>query len=210
MNEWKPILHLARRSLITLLVVAVLSAAAVYGFQSLAETLKVSVDQMQGTALDLQTQLDTKRDNLQKVTKHIQRYEMLRTKGLIGAPDRPLWVEDLQRSYQYIGFSDNLKYQLQAPKSLFESSAGQTPADASAETQPLVHDLLFEMSDVQELDVLRLIGDYRMRVKGRFRVNNCTLRDPKETGLSVQCVLRFFTIPLAPVDAATAPVATPG
>ena len=69
MNEWKPILRMARRSLIILAAVAVLSAAAVYGFQSLAETLKVSVDQMQGSSQELQTQLDTKRDNLQKVTK---------------------------------------------------------------------------------------------------------------------------------------------
>ena len=89
MNEWTPILRLARRSLIVLLVVAVLSTAAVYGLSNLAESLKASVGQLQGTTQELQTQLDTKRDNLLKVTKHIQRYEELRTKGLIGIPDRP-------------------------------------------------------------------------------------------------------------------------
>lgn len=208
MNEWTPILRLARRSLIVLLVVAVLSTAAVYGLSNLAESLKASVGQLQGTTQELQTQLDTKRDNLLKVTKHIQRYEELRTKGLIGMPDRPQWVEDLQRSYQHIGFDDNLKYQLQAPKSLNPAGAEQAPAD-TATAEPLAHDLQFEMSNVNELEVLGLIDDYRSRVKGRFRVNSCSMRDPKETGLTALCVLRFLTIPLAPIQPATPPAATP-
>ncbi len=211
MNEWKPILRLARRSLITLLIVVVLSAAAVYGLGSLAESLKSSVVQMQGTTQELQAQLDTKRDNLLKVTKHIQRYEELRTKGLIGMPDRPQWVEDLQRSYQHIGFDDFLKYQLQAPKPLNTGGVEPAPVTAdAASTEPLAHDLQFEMSNVHELEVFGLINDYRGRVKGRFRVNSCNLRDPKETGLTAQCVLRFLTIPLAPVEPVPLPAATPG
>jgi hypothetical protein len=210
MNEWKPILRLARRSLITLLVVVVLSAAAVYGLGSLAERLKASVGQLQGSTQEVQAQLDAKRDNLQKVTKHIQRYEELRTKGLIGMPDRPQWAEDLQSSYQNIGLNNNnLKYQLQAPKPLNAGSPAQVPADPAA-TEPLAHDLQFEVADVHELDVLGLIQDYHNRVKGRFRVNSCHLHDAKETGLTAQCVLRFFTIPVAPVLPPQAPAATPG
>lgn len=209
MNQWMPILRLARRSLIVLLIVAVVSAAAVYGFRSLAESLKASVDQMQSTTQELQAQLETKRDNLQKVTAHIQRYEELRTKGLIGTPDRPQWVEDLQSSYQRVGFDDGLKYQLQAPKTLTEAGAGQAPAEATA-TEPLAHDLQFEMSNAHELDVFSLIQEYRSRVKGRFRVNSCSLREAKETGLSALCVLRFLTIPVAPVEPAQAPVVAPG
>ncbi len=209
MTEWTPILRLARRSIITLLIVVVLSAAAVYGFGSLAESLKASVGQMQGTVQELQTQLDVKRDNLLKVTKHIQRYEELRTKGLIGMPDRPQWVEDLQRSYQHIGFDDFLKYQLQAPKPLTAAGADQAPADP-ASTDPMAHDLQFEMTNVHELEVFGLINDYRNRVKGRFRVNSCTMRDAKDTGLTAQCVLRFLTIPVAPIEPAPPAAATPG
>lgn len=204
MNEWKPIFLMARRSLITLLVVAVLSALAVYGLANLADSVKLSVEQLQGSTQELQTQLDTKRDNLLKVTKHIQRYEELRTKGLIGTPDRPKWAEDLQSSYQRIGFDDKLKYQLQAPQALSTTATEPAPADAAA-TGPLVHDLRFEMYNVHELDVFNLIRDYRDQVKGRFRVNSCTLGDAKDTGLTAQCVLRFLTIPVELVDTVAAP-----
>ena len=65
-------------------------------------------------------------------------------------------------------------------------------------TQPLAHDMKFELREVHEADVLNLIAAYRSQVKGRFRVNACALQDAKESGLTAQCSLRFITVPLPP------------
>lgn len=59
-----------------------------------------------------------------------------------------------------------------------------------------MHDMQFEMQDSVETEVLDLIDRFRGQAKGRFRVNACKLHDPKESGLTAQCALRFVTIPL--------------
>ena len=141
---------------------------------------------------------------------HIQRFNTLRTQGLVGDPDRPLWAEELQAIYDRSGLPTALTYQLQTPKPVAEVNAGTAPAPSlavsaeGASREPLFHDLKFEVRETQEDEVLQLIQDYRSRVVGRFRVNACSFSDPKDSGMTAQCVLRFVTIP-APKPAAPAP-----
>jgi len=214
MKDWKPVLYLARRSLLALAVVVLLCVVAVLGLNQLAGNLKTTLAQLQGNMQEQQTQLATKQNDLHNMRDHIQRFEALRAQGLLGTPDRAQWVEQLQTSYQDMGFGGRVAYQLQAPKPIGQAAA-QAEAAAAApvdSTQPLAHDLKFELRDVHEADVLTLIQAYRSQVKGRFRVNACVLQDPKETGLTAQCVFRFITIPLAPPTpaAGTAPLAAVG
>jgi hypothetical protein len=67
---------------------------------------------------------------------------------------------------------------------------------------PSYHDLEFELSKVQEEELLLLLSNYQAHVKGRFRVNSCKLLSRTETGLTALCTLRFFTLPdaVAPPD----------
>ena len=203
MNAWKPVIMLARTSLLTLGLVVVLCAVAVVGLDQLAGNLRTTLAQLQGNTQEQQTQLAAKQEELHNMRDHIQRFEALRTQGLLGVPDRAQWVEQLQTSYQNMGFAGSVSYQLQAPKPLGQGS-GQTEGivEATDGTQPMAHDLKFELRDVHEGDVLNLIAAYRSQVKGRFRVNACVLQDPKETGLSAQCSLRFITVPLPPTSPA--------
>ena len=210
MSDWGPILVAAKRSLVVLGAVAVVSAAAVFALQMWADTLKVQVNQQQAAVQSQRDQLATKQEDLRNVRSHIQRFDALRTQGLVGDPDRPLWVEELQASHDRLGLSTTLSYQLQIPKLVAEVNAGTAPSAPppvpaeGASSEPLFHDLQFEMRETQEDEVLHLIQDYRTRVVGRFRINACSFSDPKDNGLTAQCVLRFVTIP-APKPAASAP-----
>ena len=208
MNGWKSIFLAARRSLVALGVLALLCTAGVVALYALADSLATQVAQLGSAVQDQRGQLAQKQENLRNVRSHIERYERLRSQGLTGAPDRAQWVEELLASHARLGLTLPLIYQLQVPKTVVEANAAATvataavPIDGTSE-EPLAHDLQFELRDVHEGDVMRLIQDFRSHVKGRFRVNSCTFADPLALGMRAQCVLRFVTVPLPkPIDPA--------
>ena len=183
---------LARRSLWLLAGVVAFSVALVFGLRYLASHLNTGVAQLESDLLN--------------VRANIQRYQQLREQGLVANPDRALWLEQLQESHQQLGLLGGLALQLQAPKPL----ASMTEPVAEAELPaPLMHDLQFEMRDTLETEVLALIHDYREQATGRFRVNACKFQDPKDSGLTAQCVLRFVSIaPPTPSPPTAVPAAT--
>lgn len=190
-------LLLARRSLVWLAVVVVVSLGAVFGLGYLDGNLKNSLAQLQASTQELQTQLGAKQSDLLNMQTHIERYESLRQQGLVGEPDRALWVEQLEASHRDLGLPGAVAVQLQAAKPLVSSGGAPEPASETPAAEPLMHDMLFEMQDSVETDVLDLMQHFRTQAKGRFRVNACKLHEPKESGLTAQCTLRFVTIPLA-------------
>jgi hypothetical protein len=204
MNQWKPILLLAKRSLWLLAGVVALSVAVVFGLRYLANHLSNGVAQLQSTLQTQKELQDSREADLRNVRANIQRYQQLREQGLVANPDRPLWLEQLQENHQKLGLVGSLTLQLQAPKPLASMAEPVAEAELPA---PLMHDLQFEMRDTLETEVLALIRDYRAQVTGRFRVNACKFHDPKDSGLTAQCVLRFVSIaPPAPAtSAASAP-----
>jgi hypothetical protein len=201
MNQWKPILLIARRGLWLLVGVVVFSVALVFGLRYLANNLNAGVAQLQSTMQAQKELLDTRESDLLNVRTHIQRYQLLRERGLVAQPDRALWLEQLQESHRRLGFTGGLTLQLQAAKPL--TGTGEPVAEAG-QTVPLTHDLQFEMRDTLEPEVLDLIRDYRAQATGRFRVNACKFHEPKERGLTAQCVLRFVSIAPPPPEAPAA------
>jgi hypothetical protein len=200
MNTYQPVLLLARKNLIALAVVVVVCVASVVGLGQLADAMQTSLAQSQAALQAQKAQLETKQTDLANVREHIQQYSALRAQGLVGEPDRALWVETLQDSYRRAQLPAGLVVRLLAPKPLADSGAPGAVADPS-QSEPLVHDLEFEMRNVVESDVLGLIRDYQAEVKGRLRVNFCKLTDPQDGGLTAQCVLRFISIPVPPAPA---------
>lgn len=211
MSDWSPIVVAAKRSLIALGVVAVGSAAAVFALQTWADTLKRQVAEMEAAVQSQRGQLAAKQEDLRNVRSHIKRFNALRSQGLVGDQDRALWVEELQASYGRLGLATPLSYRLQIPTRVANTNAGAAvtapgltaaPTEG-ASTESQFHDLQFEVRDLQEEELIRFIQDYRSHVVGRFRVNNCSFLEPKDTGMTAQCVLRFVTIP-EPKPAASA------
>ncbi len=205
MKAWQPILRLARKSLYVLGIVLVLCVAVVVGTESWATKVNAALAQLQASVQAQQDQLTAKQNDLLNMRDHIKRFETLRTQGMVGSPDRAQWVEQLQTSYQALGFDSRIGYQLLAPQPLVGAAepASDTEGEAPA-TQ--FHDLKFEMRDGHEGDLINLIRSYRNAVKGRFRVQSCALDGAKEEGLNANCVLRFFSVPpMSPVAPEAAP-----
>ena len=201
MNEWKPIFLAARKSLIQLGGIALLCVVTVVALHMMASSLNSEVQDLGRSVQAQRGELSLKQENLLNMRSNIERFEALRAQNLIGTPDRPTWVEELLASHKRLGLTTRLVYQLQAPKTLAAAdlppSAAVVPPDET-NAEPLVHDLQFELRDVHEGDVLRLIQDFREHVKGRFRVNACAFSDPRASGMTAKCILRFVTVPQPP------------
>ncbi len=203
MNAYKPVYLLARKTLIVLGLVLAVCVALVIGLQQFAESAQTTLTQSRTALREQQALLDTKQTDLSNVREHIQQYSTLRAQGLVGEPDRALWVETLQESYRRLQLGGDLEVELSVAKPLTDNSAPGAPGDpgspaAAPDAAPpdaLAHDLQFEMRNAVETDVLRLIQDYQTEVKGRFRVDSCNMSTPTVTGLNVKCVLRFVSIP---------------
>lgn len=197
MKAWQPILRLARKSLYMLGIVLVLCVVVVVGTESWATKVNAALAQLQASVQAQQDLLTVKQNDLLNMRDHIKRFETLRTQGMVGAPDRAQWVEQLQTSYQAMGFGGRIGYQLQAPQPLVDAAA-QAAGTEGEGPAPQSHDLKFEMRDGHEGDLINLIRNYRDTVKGRFRVQSCALDGAKEEGLNANCVLRFFSVPPPP------------
>ena len=195
MNDWKPVLLLAKRSLWVLFLVALLCVGLVIGLAYFAASLKLELSRLQAGVQDQKTQLEARQSDLLNVRTHIQRYEALRAQGLVGVPDRALWVEQLLTSYRNLDLPGTAAVQLLAAQPLASAAEAAVQADpGTGNTEPMAHDLQFEVRDVLEPEVLGLIKNYQLQVKGRFRVNACKWFEPKDSGFTAQCTLRFVTI----------------
>jgi hypothetical protein len=191
MNEWKPVFQLAKKGLIVLAAVVVLAAVMVWLAQEYAHQASGLFMQTQSELQSNQSQLDAQMDDLKNMENHIQRYEQLKSKGLVGEPQRARWVEDFQASHADAMLPNTLTVVLQSSVPLAAYASEADPASA----QPYAHDMEFSLRDVHEQEVLDLIAHYKNRVQGRFRVQTCQLSGPKPSGLDARCVLRFVTVP---------------
>lgn len=194
MKEWQPVFVLARNSLIVFAVVLVAVIALVMLTQQYANNLANVFTQTQSELQNNQTILQSKAADLQNMENQIKRYEALKAQGLVGEPQRSLWVEDLKNAQIDLKLPDTMGVDLQVSKSLVMQE--NAVADPEGETvQPLMHDLVVNLNDVHEVELLNLIEHYKKRVKGRFRLNECKFSNTKETGMDARCVLRFVTMP---------------
>ena len=204
MKAWGPILRRARKSLLILGIVLALCVAVMIVGQTWASKVNAALAQLLAGVQAQNALLAEKQNELLNMRDHIKRFQVLRAQGLVGEPDRAQWVEQLQASYQALGFANRIAYQLQAPQPFVDAAApvSETSGEAPA-TQ--IHDLKFELREGHEGDVITLINTYRGAAKGRFRVQSCVLDSAKAEGLNANCVLRFFSMPPpAPVENAQA------
>lgn len=201
MNEWKTVLVPAKRSLVVLVLACVVGIGVVLGLRHSAGDFRNALLQMQAAVQEQQAQLEIRQSDLLNIHDNIARFEALRAQGLVGDPDRALWVEQLQASYKRLGLPGTVAVELSAARPLPGKDAANAQAVAAnppsaPPTGPMAHDLQFGVRDVLETEVLALIDDFRAQAKGRFRLNACKLHTPVGTGLSAQCQLRFISMPL--------------
>lgn len=155
----------------------------------------------------VQAELAQVRVSDDEVEANLRRYRTLVGEGFIGPGDRVAWTEALLDEQLALGLPP-LRFELAPRRALADE--GAPPADPSiavaAEAPPTpgvqLHDLRFEAEGLHEGELLALLQRLRARRLGHFRVQDCQLKRSQGTGLTTDCMLRFFTfLPAAAVAA---------
>ncbi len=204
MKTWRVIAAHARVGLIGLgaaLALGLTLALGAQQWQARAQRERSSAAQELAA---VQLRARQRQDDLDYIQRQSPHYWRLVQAGFIGAPEREVWIEQLQAAAARAGLASALHYTLNAAKPLAQA------ASAAAGHRAEYHDLELDLSAVHEEDLLALLRELERAPRGRFRVNACQLSDPSPAGLAAQCVLRFFalepTFPLAAPLGAAAPV----
>ena len=207
MNDWLPVLRLARAHLLVLGGILLLMLALYFGSAHIRDQLAAKLAAQQAEVSAERDNLAKKQSDLDNLRLNIKRFRTLQQRGLVGTARREEWVEQLLASRKQLGLPDTLAYHLKPPVPLQASAdAGQAASGTvqdSTGSGPLMHDLEFELRDIHEEELLALLEDYAHKVNGRFRVQSCELAEATATGLRAKCVLRFFTLPQTPTAPAS-------
>lgn len=212
MTDQQVVLHRARRSLLLLAAACLVGLLLYFGSRWARDAAQAQATQAQGQASSAQATLAEKQTDLKQLQTDIERFVVLKRQGLVGQPDRAVWLEQLTASRVRLAMPDSMSYTLQSPKPLAQQDAATPGAPGAADgtagvagesAQALFHDLELTLANVHEEELLALLRDYQAQVTGRMRVNSCHLTGRSEAGLTARCALRFFTVPEA-APAATA------
>ena len=187
----------ARRELAILACTCIAAFAIVFGSAYWNAQEKEGLGQVEAQASARQSELNQKQTDLNNIQAHIDKFKALKQKGLVGVADREGWAEQFNTSRQTVGLGGvDLTYTLDPPKVMSDVPA--SPDDIAAPIDPtaaLQHDLQFELRGVHEVELLKLLRDYKANVDGQYRIQSCELNNPSSTGLQAKCTLRFFTLP---------------
>jgi hypothetical protein len=201
MSDWQKILKLEQRSL-TVLVLSLVCALGIYGTSHFFKVQQqFDLEKTQQMEASERASLVAQQTDLSHLTTEISRFKLLREQGMLGAGDRQRWVAEWVASQQRTGQPNTMTYTLQLAQPLATqettASAPPLPAEsgATATAGPLFYDLDFELVKSHEEELLALLQDFQVHVKGRFRINACALSARTEVGLTARCKLRFFTSP---------------
>lgn len=204
MTEHQLVLHQARRSLTLLAGACVVGLALYFGSRWVRDAAQAQATQLQAQASSAQATLSEKQTDLKQLQTDMARFVVLKRQGLVGRPDRTVWLEQLTASRVRMALPDTLSYTLQSPKPLalqdaLAPGAPSVPEPTGGEpgAQGLFHDLELTLANVHEEELLALLRDFQAQVTGRMRINACHLSGRGETGLNARCTLRFYTLPEA-------------
>ncbi|MCF8152030.1 MAG: hypothetical protein K9J80_14895 [Sulfuritalea sp.] len=176
-----------------------LSLTLVYGSAYVRDMLKTSLTQSRNQMDAHQQDLTQKQLDLSNIKTHIAQFGVLREQGLVGTADREGWVEQLGVNREQLHLADTLSYLLKPPQAVADAATLEPEAMTSDEPNSAAatqHDLDFELRGITEPELLNLLRSYRAQVNGRFRVQSCRLSSPSKLGLTAQCTLRFFNLPI--------------
>ncbi len=212
MKPWQSIVTKARTGLIASGACLCLGLLLVLFFHDRQQSARSALSSSKAELVELQSRRSSEQADLNYVQKHIGRFNYLVQAGIIEKPERETWIEQLLLSARRAGLPASPHYTLHPAKPVSSKwTAGHAAALSTG--MPQFHDLEFSLSEVHEEELLALLLDFGRNTRQRFRVNACQLSQATRQGLTLQCVLRFFslaqTTPRAPSVLARSTIAGP-
>lgn len=192
-DVWPMIMPLLRRQLLGALALLLLLGGTWGGLWYWHGSLLPAHDQAQAELAAAREALERAHTDQAEINAHRQTFEGLRASGLIGEPQRAVWVDDLLVGARDLGLDNLLSYTLAAPEELQLAQAQEVGAKVTR------HVLTWDLKEAHELDALRLVRRLVQARHGVARLAGCSLALSGDAALSSQCRVNFLHIePAAP------------
>jgi hypothetical protein len=207
MSDLTSILRQSKTALAVLGGTALLGLASYFALAAFLQKDQTELASVQSEKAASETDLTAKQAELAMFKSNFSRFEALQQKGLVGAAKRDDWVEDLVRAHQRAKLPLTLGYDLLAPRAVVAANAAPNAGVASGATIAPVelHELDVSLDSIHEVELVQFLNRYQDEVRGRYRLQSCVLSSPRNSGLSANCRLYFFNLPLTPASAARTP-----
>jgi hypothetical protein len=189
MKEYQNIFRYSRTALIIFSLSVLLGIGSILAASHFNTQAKLALAQQQSALQNTRAEIQTLTGDIEAIEKHLTGFKHLSNLGLIGNPNREIWVERLEATHRQSGLPPTLRYSLNPPK---PHSADSSTPDA------LDHDLQIELSDIHEGEFLTFTDKLATDWMAPYRIENCSFQRSDEQGLKVDCTIRLFSIPLPP------------
>ena len=198
MKDSRLVFEPAKGALILCALSLVLALASVMGLTHYHKARVIALAQSEGGLQGVRSEIQTLTDDLASLQAHLSSFNHLVSIGLIGDPEREVWVQKLEAIHKALDLPPTLRYALASPRLLVDEkdiAAGVLPPSAS---NALRHDLEIELSGIHEDEFLAFLDRLRIDWQTPFRIETCQMTRETEIGMQIKCTLRLFSLPLAP------------
>lgn len=196
MKDYLAILKPAKAALILLVSLMASELFAVFGMAQYRTADEQNIKQTENKLFSMRDDIRKLTYDLNSINELAEKYQHLKSIGFIGEPDRNVWLQGLEATYNGTLLPPNLRYTLVAPQLL-----NQQPASNKAlnyQNNVLQHDIVMELSGIHDGEFLDFMGRLGANWKAPFRVEACQITRETEvlTGLQIKCTLRIFSLPV--------------
>ncbi len=190
MKKYLPLLKLAKNALVLFALTSLLSIGLIVALLNYNTTREEALAETEATVQTKQTETQTLTNNLNMLKNHQAEFDHLINIGLVGNPNRANWVEQFETLYRDLKLPLTLRYSLETPRPLSESTSTAQVSQANV----LRHELSIELSDLHEEEFLSFVDKLNTSWNAPFRVNSCDMTRSSATKLEIKCALRLFSL----------------
>lgn len=190
------VLKPARVALILFALSVVLAFAGVTGLDSYHARKEQSIMQTEQKLAATHEDIKKLTSDLDTINRLSAKYEQLARLGFVGNPDRDAWVQQLKTIYRDTRLPPTLRYTL-APPQLINQPAVPADAPAAYRNNILHHDLVLELSGINDTEFLDFIDKLNTDWQVPYRVETCQIARDQEpvSGLQIKCTLQIYSLP---------------
>lgn len=195
MKDYRLVLGPAKGALILAGVSMAFALVMVFGLSHYYKARAVALEQSEKRLEDARSTTQTLTADLSSLEAHLPTFNHLVDIGLIGDPERDLWVRSLEALYNSLGLPPTLRYVLAPPQPLADNPEVSVGALPPLRTKALLHDLDIELSGLHEGEFLGFIDKLQTNWQAPFRIERCQMMRESEAGMQIKCTLRLFSLP---------------
>lgn len=195
-GKYRLLLEPAKGALILFSLSLVLALAMVVWPAHYQKARELALVQSELVLQRTRSEIETFSLDLDLLESHLVAFKHLASIGLVGDPERDLWVQKLEAIYESLDLPPPFRYALASPRIVDSPAVSAVGAAPALPSKALRHDLDIELSDIHDGEFLAFIDKLRTDWQVPFRIESCQMQRQGDMGMQIKCTLALFSLPV--------------